>query len=140
MAEVQIIRRFECTKCDYVHVFSPKDKSKFPKKVQGFTCPHCGHRPTEAERAKIKGRGPKPKGERRKRVKKEPVMGTTPIVVHPYVDQFDWHTSGPPPPGGPRMNAVRAGWQPKPPQPTTRTLEDAVVEAFLSSPKRGQKK
>ncbi len=89
---------------------------------------------------RIKGLGPKPKGQRRKRVKKEVVKEIPKAIVHPYVEQFEWRPSGSPPPGERRSHGVRADWKPKPLQPTTRTLEDAVVEAFLSSPKRGQKK
>ncbi|GAH76007.1 unnamed protein product, partial [marine sediment metagenome] len=76
-------------------------------------------------------------GERRKRVKKEVVKEKPKAVVpQPYVEQFEWRTSGPPAPGEPR---IRAGWRPKPRQPTERTLEEVVVEGFLSDPKRRRK-
>ncbi len=133
-------RKFQCTKCNYIHIFQPKGSQKFPKRVKGFFCPRCGHRPTEAEIARIKGRGPKPKGERRMRVNNEVIKNTPKSIVHPYVEQFEWRTNSPLPPGEPQRYGGRAEWQPKSHQPTTRTLEDAVVEAFLSSPKRGQKK
>ncbi len=134
---MQIIRRFECTKCTYIHVFAPKGSSRYKKRVVGFTCPRCGHRPTEAELAKKKGRGPKPKGERRNRSKKVIKEKPKALVPQPYVEHFEWRTSGPPAPGEPRG---RAGWRPKPRQPTERTLEEAVVEGFLSDPKRRRKK
>ncbi len=144
--EGRISRKFTCPFCGYVHVFSPKGKSSFKKRVIGFTCPGCGKKPTEADFNRKKGRGPKPKEERRKRVKKEVVKEIPAFVVHPYVEQFEWKTIDPLPPGEHRnrrygTNGVRAKrWKPKPPQPTERTLEEALVEGFLSNPKRKHKK
>jgi len=123
-----------------VHVFSPKAKSRKKKRVIGFTCPGCGKKPTEADFNKKKGRGPKPKEERRKRVKKEVLKEIPKTIVHPYIEQFEWRPSGTPPPGGHRSYGVRARRQPKPPQPTTRTLEEVIVEAFLTKPKHRRKK
>ena len=134
------MRKFTCTNCGYTHIFSPKDKNKFPKRVRGFTCPRCGYRPTEDYLAKKRGSGPKPPGERRNRVKnREVVKETSPVVVQPYVEQFEWKTREPSPPGEPRRHGGRTGWRPKiprrkPPQPTDRTLEEVIVEAFLSNP------
>ena len=126
------MRRFVCPFCSFVHTFSPKEAQKYKKRVVGFTCPKCRRRPTEAELAKKKGQGPKPKGERRKRVKRKPVMDTTPIVDHPYVEQIEWR-SGPAPPGERQRHGVNKGWQPK---PTERTLEEVLVEAHLSKKTR----
>ncbi len=137
--EGQIIRRFHCPFCGYTKNFYGKEAKKFKKRVVGFTCPACKKKITDADINRTKGKGPKPKAQRRKRVKKKVIKDTPKAIVHPPVEQFDWRTSSPPPPGD-RQRRGRAGWQPKQPQPTTRTLEDAVVEAFLSSPKRGQKK
>ena len=138
--EGRITRKFICPFCGYAHVFSPKGKSAFKKRVIGFTCPGCGKKPTEADFKKKKGRGPKPKDERRKRVKKEAVKEIPKAVVHPYIEQFEWRPGGTPPPGGHRSYGVRARRQPKSPQPTTRTIEEALVEAFLTKPKRRHKK
>lgn len=126
------MRKFVCPFCGFVHNFSPKDTSKFQKRVIGFVCPGCGRKPTEADLAKKRGAGPKPKAERRKRVKKEVVKDTSPVVVHPYVEQFEWRTGGPLPPGETRRYGSNAEWQPKPLQPTTRTLEEALVEDHLA--------
>ncbi len=138
--EGRITRKFICPFCDYVHVFSPKGKSAFKKRVIGFTCPGCGKKPKDSDFNKKKGRGPKPKDERRKRVKKEGVKEIPKAVVQPYVEQFEWRPSGTPPPGGYRSYGVRARRQPKSPQPTTRTIEEALVESFLSKPKLRHKK
>jgi len=134
------MRRFTCPSCGWTHNFSPKDKSKFPKKVKGFTCPNCGHRPTEAELAKKKGRGPKPKGERRKRVKKE-VVEEVPRV-EPSQSNFElveWKTRDPshtnpwePQHPGARNNrrGDYTGWQLRRPlQPTDRSFGEAVMNS-----------
>jgi len=138
--EGRITRKFTCPFCGYVHVFSPKGKSSFKKRVIGFTCPGCGKKPTEADFNKKKGRGPKPKEERRKRVKKDVLKEIPKTIVHPYVEQFEWRTSGTPPPGGYRSYGGRVRGQPKPLQPTTRTFEEVVVDAFLTKPKHRRKK
>ena len=120
------MRKFNCPFCGFRKNFYGEEARRFKKKVLGLTCPKCGKKVTEDDIRKIKGRGPKPLGERRKRVKKEVVRDTSPIVIHPNVEQFEWRTSGPSPPGDPR---IRSGWQPK---PTTRTIEEVLVEAHLS--------
>ena len=122
------MRRFVCPFCSFVHTFSPKEAQKYPKKPVGFTCPRCHKKPTKADLAKTKGQGPKPKGERRKRVKKAVVKDTTPAIVQPYVEPLEWR-SGPAPPGERQRYAVRPEWQPK---PTTRTIEEVIVEEHLS--------
>jgi len=135
------MRKFECPFCNYVKNFYGKEAKKFRKRVAGFTCPRCGKKVTEDDIKRKKGRGPKPKGERRKRVKKEVVKERPKALVpQPYVEQLAWRTGSPPPPGEHRRYTVRAGWRPKPSQPTERTLEEAVVEAFLSDPKRKREK
>jgi len=134
------MRKFTCPFCGYVKNFFGKEAKRYRKRVAGFTCPGCGKKPTEADYKKKKGRGPKPKEERRKRVKKDVVKEIPKAVVQPYVEQFEWRPSGTPPPGGHRSYGVRARRQPKSPQPTTRTLEEAVVEAFLTKPKNRRKK
>jgi len=135
------MRKFECPFCNYVKNFYGKEAKKFRKRVAGFTCPRCGKKVTDKDIERIKGKGPKPKGERRKRIKKEVVKEMPKALVpQPYIEQFDWKTRDPPAPGEPRSYAVRAGWHPRPPQPTERTLEEAVVEAFLSNPKHKRRK
>ena len=138
------MRKLTCPFCGWVHVFSPKNKSKFKKRVVGFTCPNCNKKITDKEIIRKRGSGPKPPGERRNRVKKmEVVKETSPVVVQPYVEQFEWKTREPSPPGEPRRYGGRAGWRPKiprhkPPQPTDRTLEEVIVEAFLSKPTKSE--
>jgi len=112
-----------------VYIFSPKESSKWKKRVIGFTCTRCGKKPTEDDLKKIKGRGPKPKDERRKRVKKEVVNERPPVIIHPDIVEIVWKTRGQPPPDNirDRKRLGRSGWQPKPPQPTTRSFEEAVI-------------
>ena len=112
------MRKFECPFCNYVRNFYGREAKRSRKRVAGFTCPKCGKKVTDDDIKRKKGRGPKPKGERRKRVKKEVVKEIPKAVVRqPYVEQLDWKTREPPP-------------------PTERTLEEVIVEAFLSNPKR----
>ena len=133
------MRRFECPFCNYAKNFYGTEAKKFRKRVAGFTCPSCGKKVTDNDIKRKKGRGPKPKGERRKRVKKEIVKeAPKAIVPQPYVEQLVWRTSGPPAPGEPYGG--RARWRPKPPQQTDRTLEEILVEAHLSNPKRKRTK
>lgn len=133
------MRRFECPFCNCVKNFYGTEAKKFRKRVAGFTCPSCGKKVTSDDVKRKKGRGSKPKGERRKRVKKEIVKESPKAIVpQPYVEQLVWRTSGPPAPG--ETYGGRAGWRPKPSQPTERTLEEAVVEGFLSDPKRKRTK
>lgn len=135
------MRKLKCPFCNHVHVFSPKNKSKFKKRVVGFTCPNCNKKITDKDILKKRGRGPKPPGERRNRRKKrEVVKETFPVVVQPYVEPFEWKTREHPPPGEPRRHGGRAGWRPKPPQPTDRTIEEVVIEAFLSKPTKREKR
>ncbi len=134
------MRTFRCPFCNYTKNFYGKEAKKFRKRVAGFTCPACQKKVTEEDIRKIKGKGPKPKDQRRKRVKKEVVKERPKAIVQPYVEQFDWRTSGAPPPGGYRSYGVRARRPPKSPQPTTRSIEEALVEGFLSNPKRKHKK
>jgi len=135
---VQIIRRFTCPFCGFTKNFYGTEARKFRKRVAGYTCPSCQKKVTADDVKRKKGRGPKPPGERRKRVKKEVVKGIPKAVVsQPYVEQFEWRTREVPP-GEPRGGGVR--WRPKPRQPTERTLEEVVVEAFLSDPKQRRKK
>jgi len=122
------MRKFACPHCGFVKVLAGRELRKFRKRLSGFTCTNCKKKVSPYDLAKQRGEGPKPKGERRKRVKKEVVVDTSPIVVHTHIEQFEWR-SDPPPPGEPRRYVARAGWQPK---PTTRTLEEVLVEAHLS--------
>lgn len=131
-------RKFTCPYCGFIRVLSGRELRKFRKRLSGFTCGKCGEKVSPYELSKKRGKGPKPPGERRKRVKKEVVKEKPKAVVpQPYVEQFEWRNSGPPPPGEPW---IRAGWRPKPRQPTGRTLEEAIVEAFLSKPKKRRRK
>lgn len=120
-------RRFRCPFCSYTKNFYGTEAKRFRKRVSGFTCPSCGKKVTDDDIKRKRGGGPKPPGKRRKRVKKEVVKKTSKFVVHPNVEQFAWRTGGPPPPGEPRGYRGRAGWQPKPRQPTERTLEEAIL-------------
>lgn len=120
-------RRFTCPFCGYIHVFAPKGSSRYKKKVVGFSCPRCHKKPTEDDLKKGR-RTAKPKGERRKRVKKK--VEETPSIVapQPEYEEIKWKTRESPPLGGHRNRGYgtrRAGWKPKPPQPVDRTLVEA---------------
>ena len=126
------MRKFRCPFCKYEHTFSPKDKTRFKKRVVGFTCPSCGKKASDKDFRKTKGKGPKPPGERRKRKKrvdKIPQPLTSPIKPRlPITDNNDieWRQKGqqyrpPSETGHPSANRY---WQP---HPTTRTLGDAAL-------------
>jgi len=112
-------RRFQCPFCDYVKNFYGKEAKKFRKRVAGFTCPKCGKKVTEDDIARKKGKGPRPPEERRKRVRKEVVKETFKAIVQPYVEQFKWRTSEPPPPG--------EGGRSKPTQPIDMSFAETVL-------------
>lgn len=122
------MRKFQCPFCGFTKNFYGKEARRYKKRVIGLTCPNCQKKVTEDDIKRKKGKGPKPKEERRKRVKKE-FVEETPIIVAPQhdIDQIEWRTGGLPPPGENRSYPVRAGWQPKPRQPTDRTLGEAVM-------------
>jgi len=116
-----------------VHVFSPKGKSRKKKRVVGFTCPGCGKKPTDDDFKKKKGRGPKPKEERRKRVKKE-VVKEAPKAEPPQsnFEPIEWKTRESLPPRGHQNRGYgtsRSEWRPKPLQPVSRTLGEAVLSS-----------
>lgn len=125
------MRKVECPHCGFIKVLANRELRKFRKRLSGFTCTNCGKKVSPSDLAKKRGSGPKPKGERRNRSRKEKVKETPKAVVpQPYVKQFEWRTREVPP----------AGWRPKPRQPTERTLEEVIVETFLSNPKQRRKK
>jgi len=121
------MKKLECPHCGFIKVLANRELRKFRKRLSGFTCTNCHKKVSPSDLAKKRGKGPKPPGERRKRVKKEVVKEIPKAVApQPYVKQLEWRTREVPP----------AGWRPKPPQPTERTLEEVIVEAFLSNPKQ----
>jgi len=125
------MKKFACPHCGFIKVLANRELRKFRKRLPGFTCTNCGKKVSPFDLAKKRGKGPKPKGERRKRSKKEVVKEIPKALVpQPYVEQLEWRTREVPP----------VGWRPKPPQPTERTLEEAVVEAFLSKPKQRRRR
>jgi len=128
----RITRKFICPFCGYLYIFSPKESSKWKKRVIGFTCPRCGRKPTEDDFKKLKGLGPKPKDKRRKRVKKEVVTVRPPDVVQPYIEEIAWRTRLPPPPENIRDLKLlgRSGWKSRPPQPIDRSFEEAVISSM----------
>lgn len=77
------MRKFTCPFCGYEHIFPPKGKSRYKKKVLGFTCPRCGKKATDKDTRKSKGKGPKPPGERRRRRRKveERPPDIVPIII-----------------------------------------------------------
>ena len=134
-----IIRRFECPFCGYVHVFSPKGKSSHKKRIIGFTCPSCGKKPTEDDFNKKKGKGPKPKEVRRKRGIKKEIIKEEPKAVNPqpHIEQYEWKTREPLPPGeyrNRRYGTGRKGWGPKPLQPMDRSFGEAVMSSLNIRP------
>ena len=125
------MRKFRCPFCEYEHTFPPKGKSRYKKRVVGFTCPKCGKKPTEKDLRKTKGKGPKPPGERRKRKKKGdkqpyivPVINPTPQIVE--TDIIEWKRKGHDykPPFERVSPTANRYWKP---HPTDRTLGSAVL-------------
>jgi len=126
------MRKFRCPFCDFEHTFSPKGKSKYKKRIVGFTCPRCGKKATEKDLRKAKGKGPKPSGKRRnrkKRVDKQPahiVPIINPISQISETNNIEWRQKGQdhkPPSETVHPSATRH-WQP---HPTDRTLGDAAL-------------
>ena len=139
------MRKFECPFCDYVKIFYGKEAKKFRKRVSGFTCPRCGKKITDDDIKRKKGKGPKPKGERRKRVKKEVVKEIPKAIVpQPYAEQFEWKTRTPShtnpwerrnPNSGirNRSNYLRQRVE-KPLQPVDRSLGEAAMGSLGITP------
>lgn len=111
LREGLVIRKFECKNCGFIKIFYGNEGRKKQKQVKGFTCPRCGKKQTEEDTKKIKGKGPKPKAERRKRVKKEVVKEKHKTIV-------------------PQPHFERSEWRHKQPQPTERTFEEAVISSL----------
>lgn len=127
------MRKFTCPFCSHEHIFSPKGKSKYKKKVSGFSCPRCGKKVTEVDTKRSKGKGPKPSSERRRRRKKVEIQ--QPIIVPiitPESQQFEtndikWRqrTRQYRPPS----EAIHPSARPRrrQPYPTDRTLGEAAL-------------
>lgn len=125
------MRKFRCPFCEFEHTFSPKGKSKYKKRVVGFTCPKCGKKATEKDLRKVKGKGPKPPGERRKRKKSVdkqphivPVINPTPRIAEPDYTEWRRKDQNYRPPFERVSPAANRHWKP---QPTDRTLGSAVL-------------
>jgi len=132
------MRKFECPFCNYVKIFYGKEAKKFRKRVAGFTCPKCGKKITDDDIRRKKGKGPKPKGERRKRVKKEVVPDAP--RIEPSQSNFkpiEWKTQTPShtnpwerrnPNSGIRNRSNYLGQRvEKSLQPVDRSLEEVLV-------------
>lgn len=127
------MRKFTCPFCGYEHIFPPKGKSKYRKRVSGFTCPRCQKKVTDDDISRAKGRRvAKPKSERRKRGRKEVKETPTIVVSHPEEQpETRWKTREDRPRER-RKYAVKPGWQPKPPrqlkplQPVDQTLGESL--------------
>ncbi len=105
------MKKLKCPHCGFPKVLGGRELRTFRKRLSGFTCTKCGEKVSAHDLAKKRGSGPKPKEERRKRIKKEVVKEKPkPIVPQPYVE--------------------RPEWRPKPLQPTERTLEEAVITSL----------
>lgn len=109
-----------CPHCGFIKVLANRELRKFRKRLSGFTCTNCHKKVSPSDLAKKRGKGPKPKEERRKRVRKEVVKETSKTIVQPYVEQFKWR-SGPPPPG--ERNVGRS----KPTQPIDMSFAETVL-------------
>lgn len=138
------IRRFECPSCGFVHIFSPRESTKFKKRVVGFICPNCGYKVTDKDVTRKRGSGPKPPGERRKRNKNNQVKEFMPINIptpeHDLLDtniiEFRVNEPGYVPSSaaghpGARINRINYSYHPpirEPPRrPTDRSLEEALL-------------
>ncbi len=125
------MRKFRCPFCEYEHTFAPKGKSKYKKRVVGFTCPKCGKKATEKDLRKAKGKGPKPPGERRKRKKRVdkqphivPVINPTPRIAEPDYTEWRRKDQNYRPPFERASPAANRYWKP---HPTDRTLGSAIL-------------
>ncbi len=132
------MRKFECPHCAYVHIFAPTGKSKHKKRFSGYTCPNCHKKVTDQDILRRKGEGPKPKGERRKRVKREEPVWAVPLrggegPPRPIYEQIEWKTRDPLPPGQSHNPGHRnyRGWSLRRSlQPTDRTLGEASMSSL----------
>lgn len=105
-----MMKKLKCPHCGFIKVLGGRELRKWRKRLPGFTCAKCGEKVSSHDLVKKRGKGPKPPGERKKRVKKEVVKERPkPIVPQPHVE--------------------RPEWRPKPPQPMERTLEEAVISS-----------
>ena len=125
------MRKFRCPFCEYEHTFAPKGKSKYKKRVVGFTCPQCGKKATEKDLRKAKGKGPKPPGERRKRKKSVdkqphivPVINPTPRIAEPDYTEWRRKDQNYRPPFERVFPTANRYWKP---HPTDRALGSAVL-------------
>ncbi len=125
------MRKFRCPFCDFKHTFVPNGKSKYKKRVVGFTCPQCGKKATEKDLRKAKGKGPKPPGQRRNRKKKldaQPhivsVINPTPRIAEPDYTEWRRKDQNYRPPFERVSPAANRYWKP---HPTDRALGSAVL-------------
>jgi len=135
-----ITRKFICPFCGFTKNFYGKEARRYKKKVIGLTCPGCGKKVTADDIKRKKGKGPKPKEERRKRVKKEVVKENPKVEpLQSGYEPIEWRTRTPSHTNpwesqhpGARSNrrGDYTGWQQRRPlQPTDRTLGEAVMSS-----------
>jgi len=128
------MKKLECPYCGFIKVSAGRALRKYRKKLSGFTCTNCGEKVSGDVLTRKKGRGPKPKGERRKRSKKEEVK-ETPIIVapQPHIERIEWKTRDSLPLGQSRNPDRRdyTSWQSrgggKPLQPMNRSMGEATM-------------
>lgn len=133
------MRKFECPNCGYVHIMTPKGGSQYKKKVTGFTCPSCGYKVTPKDVRRKRGSGPKPPSERRNRTKqndepKEPVIvvsNDSKSWLDNDIIEFKTRDQEYDPSAGLPLSRMieNRSYQPhnKPPRPTDRSLEEALM-------------
>ena len=127
------MRKFTCPFCGYQHIFSPKGKSKYKKKVSGFSCPSCGKKVTDSDIKSSKGKGSKPSSERRRRRKKVEIQQPDIVpIVTPKSQRFEtndikWRqqTQSYSPPSEARHPSARP--RRRQPHPTDRPLGEAAL-------------
>ena len=105
------MKKLECPHCGFTKILGGRELRTFRKRLSGFTCTKCGEKVSPYALAKKRGKGPKPLGERRKRVRKKVVKERPEAIV-------------------PQSYVERSKWRSMAPGPTGRTLEEAVISSL----------
>ncbi len=105
------MKKLECPHCGFIKILGGRELRTFRKRLAGFTCAKCGKKVSSHDLSKKRAGGVKPPGERKKRVRKKVVKEKPEAMIpQPYVNR--------------PMQRHRL------PQPTDRTLEEAVASSL----------